>query len=52
MFLQYLLVVIAANGENSSESDKLLINEIVSVTRLWLQTVRSTRMMRLVRSLR
>ena len=27
MFLQYLLVVIAANCENGSESDKLLVNE-------------------------
>ena len=27
MFLQYLLVVIAANCENSRESDKLLVNE-------------------------
>ena len=27
MFLQYLLVVIAANCENSSESDKLFVNE-------------------------
>ena len=27
MFLQYLLVVIATNYENSSESDKLLVNE-------------------------
>ena len=34
------LVVIAANCENSSESDKLLVNEIVTVTRLLLVTVR------------
>ena len=27
MFLQYLLVVIALNCENSSKSDKLLVNE-------------------------
>ena len=27
MFLQYLLVAIAANCEKSSESDKLLVNE-------------------------
>ena len=27
VFLQYLLLVIAANCENSSESDKLLVNE-------------------------
>ena len=27
MFLQYLLVAIAANCENSSESDKLLVNK-------------------------
>ena len=27
MLLQYLLVAIAANCENSSESDKLLVNE-------------------------
>ena len=27
MFLQYLLVAIAANCKNSSESDKLLVNE-------------------------
>ena len=27
MFLQYLLVVIASNCENSSESDKLLVTE-------------------------
>ena len=27
MFLRYLLVVIAVNCENSSESDKLLVNE-------------------------
>ena len=27
MFLKYLLVVIAANCKNSSESDKLLVNE-------------------------
>ena len=27
MFLQYLLVVIAANCENSSESNELLVNE-------------------------
>ena len=27
VFLQYLLVVIAANCGNSSESDKLLVNE-------------------------
>ena len=27
MFLQYLFVVIAANCENSSESDKFLVNE-------------------------
>ena len=30
MFLQYLLVVIAVNCENSSESDKLSVNERVS----------------------
>ena len=27
VFLQYLLVVIAANCENSSESDELFVNE-------------------------
>ena len=27
VFLKYLLAVIAANCENSSESDKLLVNE-------------------------
>ena len=27
VFLEYLLVVIAANCENISESDKLLVNE-------------------------
>ena len=27
MFLQYMLVVIAANCENSSESDEFLVNE-------------------------
>ena len=27
VFLQYLLVAVAANRENSSESDKLLVNE-------------------------
>ena len=27
MFLQYVLVVIAANCENSSESEKFLVNE-------------------------
>ena len=50
VFLQYLLVAIAANCENSSESDKLLVNVRDSVTRLLLVTVRCTMLMRLMRS--
>ena len=45
MFLHYLLDAIAANCENISESHKLLVNEIVSVTRLLLVTVRCTRLL-------
>ena len=53
VFLQYLLVVIAANCENSNESEKLLVKgEIVSATRLLLVTVRCTRLRRLVRCTR
>ena len=35
--------------ENGSKSDKLLVNERESVTRLLLVTVRCTRLMKLVR---
>ena len=49
VFLQYLFVAVAANCKNSSESDKLLVNEMVSVTRLLLVTVRCTWLIRLVR---
>ena len=51
LFLQYLLVVVAANCKNSSESDNYwLMIEIVSVTNVLFVTVRCTRLMRLVRS--
>ena len=46
VFLQYLLVVIAANCENISKSDKLLVNERDSECRnLLLVTVRCTMLM-------
>ena len=50
VFLQYLLVVIAANCENRNESDKLLDNERDSECyKLVVLTVKCTRLMRLVR---
>ena len=47
MFPQNPLVAIV-NCENSNESSKFLVNEIVIVIRLLLRTVRYTRLMRLV----
>ena len=53
MFLQFLLVSIAVNYENSSESDELLVNKSDSECHdafvNLLVTVWGTRLMRLVR---
>ena len=47
-YFMMLLVAIAGTCENSSERDKLLVNERDSVTRLLLLIARCTRLMRIV----
>ena len=50
MILQYMVVIIAANCEYSSERDKLLVDERDSEChKALVVTVRCTRLMRLVR---
>ena len=47
-YFMLLLVATARNFKNSRASNKLLVNEIVTVIRLLFVTVRCTRLMKLV----